>query len=159
MASDVRRIFEMETNAFNAHDVSAFADNTAEDVTTRAPGVGELTGKQAVTAFYRSWLDAFPDARVEVGAVHFLDDRAVEEGVFIGTHRATLRGPAGELPATGRSVRVEYIQVLRFRGDKVASFHLVFDRVEMLEQLGVMPTAEQERASWQGDTTEAAHPH
>jgi hypothetical protein len=57
-------------------------------------------------------------------------------------------------------VAVEYIQVIRFRGEKAASFHLVFDRAELLEQLGVSPTAEPAAASgWRGDTTPSTHPH
>ncbi len=159
-SSNVRQVFDKGTNAFNAHDIDAFAETIADNATTRAPGVGEIRGKQAVTAFYRSWLDAFPDARVEINSVHIVDDVAIEEGVFSGTHRATLRSPAGDLPPTGRSVHVEYIQVLRFRGDKVTSFHLVFDRAEMLEQLGLSPSAGTEAASRsRSDMTQSMHPH
>ena len=142
-SSTVRKTFEKGTDAFNAHDMDAFAGIMAEDVSARAPGNLALGGKQAVKAFYGSWLDAFPDARVEITALHVLDDTAIEEGVFTGTHRATLRSPSGDVPATGRTVRVEYIQVLRFRGDRIASFHLVFDCAELLEQLGLAPSNEE----------------
>jgi predicted ester cyclase len=142
--SKVREIIEKGTGAFNRHDADAFAETMADDVRARAPGVGELAGKPAVKAFYAGWLDAFPDARVELSALHILDDLSVEEGVFTGTHRGTLHAPAGELPPTGRRVRVEYIQVGRFRGDKVVSFHLVFDQLELMAQLGVMRAAEAE---------------
>jgi hypothetical protein len=40
---------------------------------------------------------------------------------------------------TGRSVTADYIQVLRFRDGKHASFSLVYDRLQMLEQLGLIP--------------------
>ena len=160
-SSDVRKTFEKGTDAFNAHDIEAFAALMVDDVTTRAPGCPELDGKEAATAFYRSWLDAFPDAHVEIQALHVLDDAAIEEGVFSGTHRATLRSPGGDLPATGRSVRVDYIQVLRFRGDKIAASHLAFDRLELLQQLGLAPSAEEEAASgWRGEATpQATSPH
>jgi predicted ester cyclase len=143
-ASRVREIIEKGTDAFNRHDADAFAETLADDVRTRAPGVGELAGKPAVKAFYQGWLDAFPDARVEIGALHILEDLSVEEGVFTGTHRGTLHAPAGDLPPTGRKVRVDYIQVARFRGDKVVSFHLAFDQLELLLQLGLMQAAEAE---------------
>ena len=42
---------------------------------------------------------------------------------------------------TGRPVAVEYIQVLRFRDGKHISFNLMFDRLLMLEQLGLLPAA------------------
>ena len=63
----------------------------------------------------------------------------MEEGTFNGTHDGVLHNPAGDLPPTGRSVSLEYIQVLRFRDGKHVSFNLMFDRLEMLEQLGLLP--------------------
>ena len=141
-ASKVREMFEKGTDAFNRHDMDAMADTMTDDVRTRAPGAGEIRGKAAVRAFYQSWIDAFPDARVETKAVTCTDDMAVQEGVFTGTQRNTLHGPGGDIPPTGRSVRVEYIQVSRYRGDRVSTFNLLFDRLEMLEQLGLAPSEE-----------------
>jgi predicted ester cyclase len=159
-ASKVREIFEKGTDAFNRHDAAGFAETMADDVRTQAPGVGEISGKEAVKAFYQSWLDAFPDARVEITALHVLDDLAIEEGVFTGTHRGTLRGPAGDLPPTGRNVEVEYMQVVRLRGDKVGSFHLVFDRLELMEQLGVIEAAAEAPSRRPSDTAgEGLHTH
>ena len=83
---------------------------------------------------------AFPDARVEVYAVHIVDDVAVEEGTFIGTQNGALHGPMGDIPPTGRSVKVDYVHVLRYRDGKHVSFNLMFDRQMMLEQLGLVPT-------------------
>jgi len=56
-----------------------------------------------------------------------------------GTHRGVLRAPSGGVRPTGRSVRIPYIQVLRFRDGKHPSFNLMFDRLLMLEQLGLVP--------------------
>src|SRR5262249_27721405 len=93
----------------------------------------------ACVEFFGSWLAAFPDAHVEVRDVHVLDQVVIEEGTFRGTHNGVLRGPSGDIPSTGRPVDVAYVQVLRFRGGKHASFYLLFDRLSMLEQLGVPP--------------------
>ena len=46
----------------------------------------------------------------------------------------------GDVPPTGRAVSLDYIQVLRFRDGKHASFNLMFDRLPMLEQLGLIPS-------------------
>jgi len=35
---------------------------------------------------------------------------------------------------------VDYIHVLRYREGKHVSFNLLFDRLLMLEQLGILPT-------------------
>ena len=90
-------------------------------------------------AFYGSWFDAFPDAHVEVHGVHIIDQLVVEEGTFTGSHNGVLHGPMGDVPPTGRSVRLDYIQVLHFRNGKHVSFNLMFDRLLMLEQLGLIP--------------------
>ena len=98
-------------------------------------------GKPACVEFYGGWLSAFPDGHVEVHDVHFVDDVAVEEGTFSGTHNGVLRTPTGDIPATGRSVSLDYIQVLRFCDGKHVSFNLMFDRLLMLEQLDLTPAA------------------
>jgi hypothetical protein len=43
------------------------------------------------------------------------------------------------VPPTGRAVSLPYIHVLRYRNGLHAAFNLIFDRLSMLEQLGLMP--------------------
>jgi hypothetical protein len=64
---------------------------------------------------------------------------AVEEETFTGTHRRVLHAPTGDVPPTGCPVTIDYIQVLRCRDRKYASFNLMFDQLAMLEQLGLVP--------------------
>jgi predicted ester cyclase len=113
----------------------------ADDVVFVAPGPMRGEGRAACAAFYASWFGAFPDAHVEVDALHILGDVAVEEGTFTGTHDGVLHTPTGAIPPTGRSVRLDYVQVLRFRDGRHVSFNLMFDRLLMLEQLGLVPAA------------------
>ena len=141
MTMTAREAFERGTATFNAHDIDGFATVLADDVVFQAPGGMHGHGKPACVEFYGGWLSAFPDGHVEVHDVHFIDDVAVEEGTFSGTHNGVLRTPTGEVPPTGRAVSLDYIQVLRFRDGQHASFNLMFDRLLMLEQLGLMPAA------------------
>jgi ketosteroid isomerase-like protein len=124
---DRTRGFREGAETFNAHDTDGFAAVLADDVVFRAPGGMSGEGKACVE-FFGGWWSAFPDARVEIHDVHFTDDFAVEEQTFTGTHTGVLRGPAGELPPTGRSVTGDYIQVLRFRDSKHLSFNLMSRR-------------------------------
>jgi len=134
-----REAFERGTDTFNAHDIDGFAGVVADDVVFQAPGGMRGDGKPACVEFFGSWFSAFPDFHVEVHHVHFIDDLAVEEGTYRGTHDGVLHTPAGDIPPTGRAVTGEYVQVLRFRDGKHTSFNLMFDRLQMLEQLGVIP--------------------
>ncbi len=142
MTMTTREAFERGTDTFNAHDLDGFAAVLADDVVFRAPGGLQGQGKPGCVQFYGGWLSAFPDGHVEVHNVHFIDDVAVEEGTFSGTHDGVLHTPTGDIPPSGRAVSIEYIQVLRFRDGKHLSFNLVFDRLLMLEQLGLIPAPE-----------------
>jgi predicted ester cyclase len=139
MTRTARETFEKGTETYNTHDIDGFAEVLADDVVFRAPGGLGGQGRAACVEFYRGWFDAFPDAHVEVNHLYIVDDVAVEEGTFTGTHNGVLRTPMGDIPATQRSVAVDYIHVLHICDGKHVSFDLMFDRLEMLEQLGLVP--------------------
>jgi ketosteroid isomerase-like protein len=139
MTMTSREVFERGTDTFNSHDVDGFAAVLADDVSFAAPGAVRGEGKTACVGFYAGWFAAFPDAHVEVNGIHFVEDLAVEEGTFTGTHEGVLHTPAGHIQPTGRRVNLDYIQVIRLRDGKHVSFNLMFDRLLMLEQLGLVP--------------------
>ncbi|HUA07435.1 MAG TPA: ester cyclase [Solirubrobacteraceae bacterium] len=136
-----REAFQRGTDTFNAHDIDGFAAVLDDDVVFVAPGPTTGAGKAACAEFFAGWFRAFPDARVDVHDVHFIDDVAVEVGTSSGTHDGVFHSPAGDVPATGRRVSLDYLQVPHFRDGKHASFNLMFDRLLMLEQLGLIPAS------------------
>ena len=123
-------VLETVTSAFNAQDLSELWGLLADDVVFRAPGGIEGVGRTACIEFYRRWLEDFPDAHLDVDTTHIVDDVAVEHGTFTGTHNGVGR--------TGRTVAVDFVQLFRFRDGKFASVKLFFDRLLMLEQLGLV---------------------
>ena len=139
MAMTVPEAFKVGTETFNAHDIDGFTSVLADDVAYQAPGGISGQGKAACAQFFAGWFGAFPDAHVEVHALHIAGDVAVEEGIFTGTHNGVLHSPAGDIPPTCRQVAVDYVHVLRYRDGKHVSFNLMFDRLQMLEQLGLVP--------------------
>jgi hypothetical protein len=133
----IQETFDKSTTAFNAHDIDAFADVIADDAVFRAPGGMSGAGKQACTQFFEGWLTAFPDARVAVRDLYICGDVAVEAGTFTGTNDGILHNPAGDIPPTGRQVAVDYVQTIQFADGKQAAFDLMYDRLQLLEQLGL----------------------
>ena len=81
-------------------------------------------GKAACAAFFGRWFAVFPDAHVEIQAVHFFDDVAVGEATFTETHNGVFSGPIGEVPLASRIVRADYIRC-RFDDGKHVSFELM----------------------------------
>ncbi|MGN6167256.1 MAG: ester cyclase [Solirubrobacteraceae bacterium] len=139
MTMTIREAFERGTETFNAHDLDGFAEVIADDAVFTAPGGVRGDGKAACVEFFGSWYSAFSDAHVEVHSAHFIDDIVVEEGTFCGTHDGVLHTPGGDVSPTGRAVSVPYIHTLRYRNGLHVSFDLLFDRLLMLEQLGLLP--------------------
>ena len=105
MTMTAREAFEKGTATFNAHDIDGFKEVLADNVVFTAPGGLNGEGKEACAAFFGGWFAAFPDARVDVQAVHIIDDVAVEEGTFSGTQNGVLAVPpaTSHQQAAGRS--------------------------------------------------------
>jgi steroid delta-isomerase-like uncharacterized protein len=134
-----RDIAQRSTDAFNAHDVEAMRALTAEDCTFWSAGGVTATGRDAVVAANAMWFDACSDAHVNVTAIIGEGDTLAIEGVFEGTHDGTLRTPMGDVPATGKRISGEYVNVVTVRGEGFASQRLYFDRMKLAEQLGLLP--------------------
>jgi uncharacterized protein (TIGR02246 family) len=133
MAITEQEVFETGTDAFNAHDLEGIAERLADDVVFSVPGEVAGEGKAACVEFYGRWLEEFPDAKLHVQRVQVVDDVAVEEGTFTGKPIGAAR--------TGRSVSLDFVQVVRFSEGKHVWLNLSFDRLLMLEQLGLISDA------------------
>jgi limonene-1,2-epoxide hydrolase len=104
---------------------------------TQAPGMAQLAGREAAETMWTTWQQAFPDNRIETIAIHADDRGGVHEFRGTGTHSGTLRGQAGEIPATGRTVDMRMCGVYEIDEGKITSYHLYFDQAELLGQLGL----------------------
>lgn len=90
-------------------------------------------GAATVRAFLAETGAAFPGFRFELHAMHHADDAVIVEATFHGTHRGAWRG----LPATGRAVAYRMANVFVFEGDRLVCERLHFDRLAILQQLGI----------------------
>jgi predicted ester cyclase len=93
--------------------------------------------KQGVKQMFRMYRASFPDLRMDVEEVLPSGDKVVGRIRATGTH-------TGEafmgLPAAGKSVDVQLIDITRFDDDGLAREHWgVFDALSMMQQLGAIP--------------------
>jgi predicted ester cyclase len=98
-------------------------------------------GPDQVIAFFSAFWEAFPDLKLTV-------TRLVEDGSTVitdaraeGTHQGTLHTPGGDIPPTGKRVNLPFLERYEIEQGLIVSGNLIFDRVELLEQLGAMPAA------------------
>jgi hypothetical protein len=135
-----RELTDAITTAYNAHQLSRLVQFFRPDIVLITPDVGELKGREQAAEYHRNFLEAFPDATVEVVAKHDAGDTTIDEWIFHGTHTGPLPLPSGEtLPATGKRVAVRGVDVVSYAGGAVATHHAYFDQAQLLTALGLMP--------------------
>ncbi len=139
--STIREITEQGIAAFNAHDGTTLERIYAEDCVCTAPGDMRFVGPAQIRSFMESWWTAFPDAHTRVTNLHYCgDDVSVEEGIFEGTQDGVFRTPMGDVQPTHRQVHGAYVNIVSIRNGKAVSQRLIFDRIQLLEQLGLVPS-------------------
>jgi len=143
---EAKSVVERGLKAFNAHDMEALARDAAPDIEATAPGDIKLKGPQAVKEYNTNFVRAFPDARIEAVKIHAQGPTVIVEGIFTGTHDGTLKTPMGDVPATGRKIRGEFIQIFDVDRGLIKRNNLMYDQVQLMTQLGLAPAAADQAA-------------
>lgn len=84
-----------------------------------------------------AYLAAFPDLHVVVGEAIAEGDRVAARLVWTGTHDGDLPG----IPATGRAIAIDSVDLVRIRDGKIVELWNLVDRQRMMEQLSGTPDA------------------
>jgi steroid delta-isomerase-like uncharacterized protein len=127
-----RRMYDL----INAGDIDAFGDLLADDFVEHEELPGLAPSKDGVKTFFRMQLAAFPDLRMDVRDIVADGDKVVARVRYTGTQQGEFQG----MPATGKSVDVQLVDIFRFSPDGRVSEHWgVLDLLTMMQQLGVVP--------------------
>ena len=105
------------------------------DLVVHAPmptGGGAEGWKQALAAVRQG----FPDGRVEIDDWAEIGDRIYRRWSFSGTNTGAFMG----MPPTGRAVSLSGVDIERFDEDKIVEHWSFWDRMLLLEQLGLAPS-------------------
>ncbi len=126
------RLFE---EVINQEKASVIDEIFATDATVHDPFTGTSHGVEALKGLLGIFDAAFPHHRVRV-------EQVIADGDYVAvlhTHLATHGGPFMGLPATGKSIEVNGLELFRFAGDRIVEFWRKDDDASMLIQLGVLP--------------------
>ena len=131
-AATVRRMYDL----INAGDIDGFAEKLADDFVEHEETPGLAPTKAGVIDFFRMQLAGFPDLRMGVEDIVANGDKVVARVALSGTNRGAFMG----MPATGKNVNVQLIDMFRFGDDGLLREHWgVLDALAMMQQLGVVP--------------------
>lgn len=128
-----RRMLEVT----DAHDWASREALLTPDCEFVTP-IGAMRGPAATTAYSAPFTAAFSGDRHEVEHVSAAGDVAIVEGHWVGTHTGAFMTPDANIPATGKSVRIPFVLVLRTAGELASSVHVYFDQLAFMAQLGLM---------------------
>ena len=107
----------------------------ADDFVDHTPLEGLPATREGVRMLFAGMLQAFPDLSIDISEQIAEDDRVVTRKTFRGTHG----GPFLGIPATGKPVRFEVIDILTIRDRKICEHRVVLDKLGLLQQLGAIP--------------------
>ena len=116
-------------------DPDAFERFLSPDVIDHTPMPGAPAGAEGVRLIFEMLWSALPDMRVEIHQQIAEGDMVATRKSFVGTHRGTLFG----VPATGRVVHLDLIDIVRVQGDRIVEHWNLVDAAGLMQQLGASP--------------------
>lgn len=134
-AATMRRCYEL----INAGDVDGFGEFLADDFVEHEQAPGLEPTKEGVLEFFRMYRAGFPDLRFDPEDIIASGDKVAVRVRATGTNTGDFMG----MPATGRSMDIQLVDIIRFGEDGLGHEHWgVADVMTMMQQLGVVPTPE-----------------
>jgi steroid delta-isomerase-like uncharacterized protein len=123
-------------DSLNAGDIDGFGGLLADDFVEHEETPGLAPTKAGVKDFFRMQRAAFPDMQIDPQDVVASDDKVVVRARYTGTHQGEFMG----MPATGKNVDVQLIDIFRLDDDGLVHEHWgVLDALALMQQLGVVP--------------------
>ena len=140
MGTDKVRLAKEGIEAFSAGDWERFkaplsSDAVYEELATQR----KVQGPDQIVEASKGWKEAFPDATGTITKVTEGADTVVLEITWQGTHKGDLVSAMGTIPASQKRVKISAVQVIRFKGDKIAETRHFFDLMTLLDQIGAVP--------------------
>lgn len=120
--------------AWNARDPDAIAATLVPNGSYSDPSVPDGVPPEGLAGYAGGLFAAFPDLAFEIDEpVAVAGDRVMARWIMTGTNSGSFMG----LPPTGRTVRVEGVDVIEIEGDRVRSVAGYFDGGSTPRQLGL----------------------
>jgi ketosteroid isomerase-like protein len=139
---EAREVMDRVTETAFRKDRDGLVALYAPDAVVETPDQGTVSGCQAAADYLLEFMVAFPDASYEPAHEYEAGNTAIDEGFFVGTNTGPLKTPEGEIPATGKAVRMRACDVATVENGMVTSHRFYFDQMELMSQLGLVPEEE-----------------
>jgi steroid delta-isomerase-like uncharacterized protein len=119
----------------NAGNLNLIDELLADDFVEHEEFPGIPPTREGVKQFFALLKTAFPDGTMTAEDLIAEGDRVAARAKFRGTHQGEFMG----VPATGRPVDVQLVDIVQFRDGRGTAHWGVFDAMTMMQQLGAIP--------------------
>lgn len=140
MASqDTQRIVDLVLQLWNTGNPEIANQLYTDNSEREDPNRSEPTrGGREIAQYIALVRTAFPDFKLEMKEKIVDGDHIASHWTCTGTHKGDFLG----IPPTGKRVEVNGMTLAQVKDGKVVRERVYFDRLGMLEQLGVAPNAQ-----------------
>jgi predicted ester cyclase len=128
--------------AFNSHDIEKERQMLHPQFSYTACDGTRIEGIQAAMELEISYMNAFPDIRLESKNSYSAGDVTITEFLLHGTQK----GRFMDIEATNREINFPLCNVLEVRDNKIYSVREYFDTSVLMQQLSKQPKQEPEHA-------------
>ena len=135
-----RETMDRVTAAVMSGDRDVLGQLYAADAVAETPEGPRLQGGAAIADYLLTFKRAFPDASFESARKYEAGDTAIDEGYFVGTHTGVLTSPAGDVPPTGRRLRLRDCDMITVKDGVAVSHRFYYDQLDFMGQLGLTET-------------------
>lgn len=138
--ADLQKIAEKLQAAWDNYDMAALVQLYAEDATMIMPGEPEpIKGREAIQKNQEAFLHAMPDFKMEFPLILYSGNYIVFEGVAQGTFTGPLASPEGDIPPTGKIVKVRFAFIAKVNADGlIEADRTYYDAADFMRQLGII---------------------
>ena len=119
----------------NKKDFTVYDELTDPEFVNLSAPPGVPAGSEGGRIWLSAFAEAYPDCEFTIDDMIAEGDRVVTKKTFSGTHT----GDFGGIPATGKRVTLQYVDIMRVREGRIVEHWLSMDQLSWLQQLGVMP--------------------
>lgn len=119
----------------NNQDFVVYDELNDRDFVNLSAPPGVPADREGGKLYLQAFANAYPDGRMTIDDMIAEGDRVVTKKTFTGTNTGEFAG----MPATGKRVTLQFVDIMRVRDGRIVEHWLCLDQLSWLQQLGLAP--------------------
>jgi len=124
---------------FSENQIDKCVELADEKVQVVAHAFGqEFHGRDEFRKFMMGFKEAFPDMIIAHNSILAEGEKVAVEFTAHGTHTGSLQTPSGEIPASGKKVSLNVVEIIEWKNGHVTKISNYQDSGSLMRQIGAM---------------------